>query len=63
MRTIVVHSLCLSSGVKGNWYIFVRRKRKAANFCSCGWLDVKCVTVSVVVGFLYISIFKPWVIL
>ena len=30
---------------------------EAANLCSLGWMDVKCVVVSVVVGFLYMSIY------
>jgi len=28
----------------------------AANLCSSGWVDVKCMVVSVVVGFLHMSI-------
>jgi len=32
------------------WYL------QAAGLCSLGWLDVKCIVVSVVVGFRYMSI-------
>ena len=42
--------------VRGSFCILVSRNLKAAILCSYGWLDVKWITVSAVVGFLYISI-------
>jgi hypothetical protein len=54
-----IHSFCLhpgGGGVRGRCCILVSRNLKAAILCSYGWLDVKWINVSTVVGFLYISI-------
>jgi hypothetical protein len=49
----LLHSFCLCCGRR---CILVSINLKAAILCSYGWLDVKCIIVFVVVGFLYISI-------
>lgn len=39
--SMVVHSFCLYSGVRGYLCILVKINQKAANFCTYGLLDVK----------------------
>jgi hypothetical protein len=53
---IVFHSFCFFSDVSGRRCILVIWYLKAAVLCSNGWLDSKLIFVSVVVGFLYMSI-------
>jgi hypothetical protein len=56
MVSIVFHSCCLACSVIGSVIILFIQKMKAANFCLNGWLDVKCIVMSVYVGFLWISV-------
>ena len=49
-----IHSFCVL-GVRCSWCILVSSNLKAASLCSYGWLDVKWITVSVIVGFLYLN--------
>jgi hypothetical protein len=56
MCNMFVHSSCFCCCVSGKQCILFKRKPNAATLCSCGWLEVLCMTVSVVVVFLYIPI-------
>ena len=56
MVIVFCHSTCLLSAVRGRDIILFIRKRYAAILCSVGWLGVKLIVVSVVVGFLNMSI-------
>jgi hypothetical protein len=49
-------TLCFFSAVSGRRCILATWYLKAVVLCSNGWLDWKLIVVSVVVGFLYISI-------
>jgi len=40
------------SDIRSTWFTQLIEKRYAANLCSRGWSEVKCMVVSVVVGFL-----------
>jgi len=46
------HSCCFACSVIGSVIILFMYKLYAASLCSNGWLDVKCILVSVSVGFL-----------
>jgi len=54
--SMVFHSCCLACSVIGSVIILFIQKMKAANFCLNGWLDVKCIVMSVYVGLLWISV-------
>jgi hypothetical protein len=56
MVIIFCHSTCLLSAVTGRNIILLIRKQYAAILCSVGWLEVKLIVISVVVGFLNMSI-------
>jgi hypothetical protein len=58
MCCIILHSFCFFSAVSGRRCILVMWYLKAAVLCSKGLLDWKLIVVSVVVGFLYISILR-----
>jgi hypothetical protein len=55
---MLIHSFCLCWGVRGSCCILVNRNLTAAILCSYGWLDVKWINVSTVVGILYILNFN-----
>ena len=52
MARMIFHSCCFVSSVIGSVIILFMLKLYAASLCSNGWLDVKCIVVSVCVGFL-----------
>ena len=52
MVQTVFHSCCFACSVTGVGNILSTQKLYAASLCSNGWLDVKCIVVSVCVGFL-----------
>ena len=53
---IITHSFCLFSGSSGRESILEMWNQRAAILCSMGRLEKKLIVVSVVVGFLYMSI-------
>jgi hypothetical protein len=55
---IVFISCCFWSFDSGNWCSLFRRYLYAANLCCMGWFELKCIVVSVVVGFRYMFIDK-----
>jgi len=50
--SMVFHSCCLACSVIGSVLILFIKKMKAVSFYSNGWLDVKCIVMSVCVGFI-----------
>jgi len=53
---IIPHSFCFFSAFSRRQCILEIWNLKAAILCSVGWLEWKLIVVSVVVGFLYMSI-------